>query len=310
MIPADIGFSSLLKNEELCLTIAEAISYKHGIQLNGQRITGGSNLLYLLSPGRVLKLFSKDEKAFRDNEALFLKNLSGKLPVRTPVLYNTGEFQGYPYIIMGQAEGTPLSELWTDLDEAAKLKLTTSMGKLLKAMHTLPKDLAEGCVPEWSTFMEGQLTDYEKHHRDYGLNPEETEQVGEFLRRGPAIEKTEKNVICHTELMPEHLFVEYENGEPVLSALIDFEPSMLAVPQYDFAAVGIFITRGNKNLYESFLEAYQPEFHPKSSHIMRMLLLHRYCYLNWFMDFIPNRPDKLDLDALADFWYGTTASGL
>jgi hygromycin-B 7''-O-kinase len=300
----DMEFRKLLGEEELCAELAGRIAESHGLELPGQRIEQGSNLLYRLGDRLVLKVFSRNEADFRNNEALFLKKLNGKLSVKTPALHNTGELEGYPYLIMDRLEGSPLETVWDTLDRPVRLKLSKEIGSLLKELHGLPPELARGCVPEWSTFIEDQMENIVDNHAGYGLDPSRIDEIIDFIDDFPPIEEYVSPVVCHTEIMREHLFVTGRGQNTRLSGIIDFEPSMLAVPQYDLCAVGLFVTSGDPELFGAFLESYGSSGDTSVPSITRMLLLHRYSNMNWFISMLPVDLRASDLLTIGDYWYG------
>ncbi|MBN2587543.1 MAG: phosphotransferase [Candidatus Fermentibacteraceae bacterium] len=300
----DMDFTKLLGDEGLCAGLAGGIAEKHGIGLPGQRIRQGSNLLFGFGDGLVLKLFSRDESYFRDNEALFLRKLDGRLSVKVPALHHTGELEGYPYLIMDRLDGSPLETVWDTLDRPSKLRLSSEAGALLKELHSLPTELAQGCVPDWGTFIEGQKESITENHAGYGLDPSRIDEIIDFIDDFAPIEEFVSPVVCHTEIMREHLFVTGRGGNTRLSGVIDFEPSMLAVPQYDLCAVGLFVTSGDPELFGAFLESYGSSEDTSVPSITRMLLLHRYSNMNWFISTLPVDLRGSDLLTMGDYWFG------
>jgi len=300
----DIPFSDLLKSDDLCRGLAEGILRDHGPLPPLKRIREGSNILFDLGGSGILKVFSRDERDFRENEALFLRTLPGRLPVRVPELLHSGEHRGYPYLIMQAAAGVPLKSAWDDLDEMGRSSVCQQLGRLVKELHSIPSNTVEGCVPVWGTFIESQKERLAENHARYGLDPGRIQEILEFVDDWDPVEMYEPAVVCHTELMREHLFIELRDGAPVLSALIDFEPSMLAVPQYEMCAVGLFITAGDPHLYGSFLDSYASGADMSVTTIMRMLLLHRYSNMNWFMSALPVDVRASDLLGMGQYWFG------
>lgn len=77
---------------------------------------------------------------------------------------------------------------------------------------------------------------------------------------------------------------------------------------YDLAAVGLFITRGNRALFRTLLKAYgydDSELNEDLTHrLMICTLLHRYSNLPWFMQEAPPPDQTTTLEELADFWFG------
>lgn len=299
-----MDFEELRRDDGLCRSLAAGIAEAHSLPFDGERMREGSNILFRLSGNTVLKLFSRDERDFRDNEALFLKRLAGRLSVTVPRLFGTGEYRGHPYLLMEKMTGRPLTSVWPELDRGSRESLCRQAGSLLRELHSLPVALAEGCVPEWSTFISGQKRNLAENHAGYGLEPSRIREVVEFVEAGEPVEESNTPVICHTEMMREHLFVSGTESGHSLSGLIDFEPSMLAVPQYDLCAAGLFITAGEHGLFSAFLDGYSSSIDTSAAGITRMLLLHRYSNMKWFLSTLPSGLRDADLLTLGEYWYG------
>ncbi len=305
MILDEMPFRDLLKRDDLCLGLAGEIAEKCGYPKPVSRFREGSNILFQLEDDSILKIFSRDEKAFRDNERLFLDVLQGRLPVETPRLLNSDQIGGYPFLQMTKLPGVPLSDAWDELDYSEKENICRQIGILLRSLHSLPSDLAQECVPEWSTFIDEQKKYLIDNHIAYGIDASRLGEISKFIRLGSPIEDTMRKVICHTEIMREHLFITCSEQGIELSGLLDFEPSMIAVPQYDLCAAGLFITAGDGELFRILLNAYDPNWIPHPHEIMRMLLLHRYSNLRWFISMLPEHMRDRNISELAEYWFGT-----
>lgn len=299
-----MDFEELRRDDGLCLSMAAGIAEAHSLPFDGERMREGSNILFHLSGNTVLKVFSMDERAFRDNEALFLKRLAGRLSVTVPSLTGTGEYRGHPYLLMERMTGRPLASLWPELDREGRESVCRQAGSLLRELHSLPVALAEGCVPEWSTFISSQKLNLADNHARYGLEPSRIREIVEFVELGRPVEELVTPVICHTEMMREHLFAGGPESNNSLSGLIDFEPSMLAIPQYDLCAAGLFITAGEPGLFSVFLDGYGSSIDASAAAITRMLLLHRYSNMKWFVSTLPAALRDADLLTMGEYWYG------
>jgi hypothetical protein len=58
-----------------------------------------------------------------------------------------------------------------------------------------------------------------------------------------------RRVLLHTEIMREHLLVTPHADGWSLSGLFDFEPAMRGAREYEFASVGLFVSRGDAAFY-------------------------------------------------------------
>ena len=83
---------------------------------------------------------------------------------------------------------------------------------------------------------------------------------------------------------------------------------MVGHTEYEFCAVGIFITQGNPRLLRLFLSAYgyttaalTPAF---SRRMMALLLLHRYSNLRWFRNRAAGMAEMANLQQMEQYWFG------
>ena len=83
-----------------------------------QPIDDGTALVSRIAGGRILKVFPPFLHDHFDFECAMLLRLHGRLAQPTPQLLAQGLFQGWPYIVMTELAGTPLTALWPALSEA------------------------------------------------------------------------------------------------------------------------------------------------------------------------------------------------
>jgi len=293
-------FASLIRRDDLCQEIAQGICRENRMPFGGTRILEGSTILYR-NGGMVIKIFSRDEPEFCSNEAGFLGLLQGRLPVQTPGLIGTGKYMEYPYIIMEEIPGLPLKSLWRDLSQRNRERAIEQAAEVLRCLHSIPVVEADFCTPEWNGFIASQKRNFERNHGGFGLSEERIDDIGLYLAGTAPVEETGKPVVCHTEIMREHLFGEIRGGELKLTGLLDFEPSMIGIREYDLCAVGLFLTAGENSLYRRFMDAGGYDSPPEA--VMRMLLLHRYSNMKWFISTLPEKLRDAPLSRLAEYWY-------
>lgn len=99
-----------------------------------------------------------------------------------------------------------------------------------------------------------------------------------------------------------HVFTQDGDKGAQISGLIDFEPAMVGLREYEFASVGLFVAQGNSRLLRAFLSGYghsiDPELHRR---VMGFALLHRYSSLRWYLEFMPNGDT---IEDLTERWFG------
>ncbi len=64
-----------------------------------------------------------------------LARLGGRLSAPTPLLLQTGEVQGWPWLSMTQLSGEPLTARWAGLSEPQKCALLSTLGALAAEVH-------------------------------------------------------------------------------------------------------------------------------------------------------------------------------
>lgn len=297
-----IQFNNLIKDDFACNELARSICASRSTLFNGERIYEGSRILYKLHENKIVKIFSSDELSFCENEAEYLTMLNGRLNVTTPELITNGVHNNYPFLIMQKLEGSLLRSVWNELPHWEKKQILTQIAHVLKKLHSLPCNLTKSSRSSWNSFIGAQAEQLTQNHKEFGLGSDWTTRISNFIENTEAIEYLVDPVICHTEIMQEHLFVRKHNGSFRITGLIDFEPSMIAIPEYDFCSVGLFICAGERGLFKHFLESYG--YSGNSKGIMRMLLLHRYSNMKWFMSTIPQSISINSIEDLCDYWFG------
>ena len=308
-IPETMEFEELLKHPNLCMKLARSVFEKHHLPVDCKRITEGSRLLVSSADRYVLKVFSPEDGDFARTEIIFLTHLYGKLPIHTPELVASGHWGIYPYIIMEKLDGMPLSGVWNRLSAGEHRDIIEQLGIGVHALHTLPTESLARTPFQWHPFIEHQEKALLDNHRSFGLGGLWLNQLSDYLDTCRLdLHDPARLAPLHTELMLEHIFIKKSGTQWVLSGLIDFEPSMVGHIEYEFCAVGLFLTRGERDLFRAFLSSYgYPETEltdELSRRIMGLMLLHRYSNLKWFLTLLAADAQFTELRQLEQSWYG------
>jgi hypothetical protein len=92
-----------------------------------------------------------------------------------------------------------------------------------------------------------------------------------------------------------------------LSGVIDFEPAMRGVREYEFVALGLFTAGGDPRFLRQTLTAYGYAHGDLDAGFRRRLtgwtILHRYSHLAAYLDRLP--PPEPTFEAAADRWFAT-----
>ncbi|MEU5873547.1 aminoglycoside phosphotransferase family protein [Glycomyces sp. NPDC047369] len=305
MLPAvhdEAAWAAVVENDAVVRPAAADLLGRLG--LGGrplERFGTGSMPVYAVGDDRVLKLFPTVCAASAAVEAAALGFVHGELPIPTPELLDEGALgDGWRYVLMSRLHGEHLATAWPRIPQADRDRLAHAIGTSLAAMHRLdPAGLAIG-PPDWDAFTAEQATTAVERQRAHGLPESWLEQIPDFLAANPPADRG--RALLHTEVMREHLLVDPATW--ALTGLFDFEPAMVGDPAYEFAAVGVFTSRGDTRLLHRITAAYGTPFTPPE--ILVQSLLHVESNLPWYLRILP-APQEDTLDELAEAWFGSPA---
>lgn len=220
--------------------------------------TEGSLPVYAVGEYLVLKLFPPVHLDELPTERTMLEVLHGKLPIPTPAVHDVGERDGWGYVLMERLCGETLKDAWTRLSIKDKSRLAPELGEALSALHSLhdPRlDVLD--PPDWAAFVAEQRANAVEHHRRTGLDEAWIAQIPAYL---DSVELGLLPVVpLHTEFMRAHVMVVHDGERPRLTGLFDFEPAMRGPAEYDFGAVCLFVSGGDKDFLRRLLAGYGAE---------------------------------------------------
>ncbi len=280
-----------------------------GLRLGaGDLVLFDSGSLPVFAAGRehVLKLFPACHRDAAERERSALDHLHEVLPVPPPAVVASGEIEGWRYLVMRRVQGRPLDSVWPSLTPTERVRLAGQAGRLLAALHGVDTGGVAVPRPDWSGFVREQTERCVQTQRRFGTPSPWLEQIPRFLETAGLAVKAPP-VLLHTEVMPEHLFAELTPTGWSLTGLIDFEPAMVGAAEYEFAAVGLFLTRGDELALHALLRAYGWRDSELGLALQRRFLayalLHRYSNLNRFLENRPPPQGTDTLDGLASWWW-------
>nr|WP_042194133.1 aminoglycoside phosphotransferase family protein [Kibdelosporangium sp. MJ126-NF4]CEL21113.1 putative phosphotransferase [Kibdelosporangium sp. MJ126-NF4]CTQ95372.1 putative phosphotransferase [Kibdelosporangium sp. MJ126-NF4] len=247
-----------------------------------RRFNHGSLPVYAAGDA-VLKLFPPVYAGEADVESGVLRAVSGRLSIPTPEVRETGEVDGWAYVLMSRLDGEHL--------DVPTPQLAEHLGEALKQLHSVESG---GPRPDWQAFISEQRDTCVQRHRKMGVDEHWLAQVPTFLDQDLLPETTD--ALLHTEVMSAHVLL--HNGR--LSGLVDFEPAMHGAPEYEFAAIGPFLTKGDGDSLRHLLRAYgyQELDRGLQRRLMAYYLLHKHGDLKRILV-----PSITTLDELAAHWW-------
>lgn len=232
----------------------------------------GTVLVGLVGSELVVKLYPPFLRDHFEYEAAVLGHVHGKLSVPTPRLVARADCDGWPYLVMTQLAGEPLTRHWEALDESRKCEVLRAIGRVAAEVHALPAAPLHPLAPPWGEFIrrqrEGLRRRQERTHLPQHLLAQLDAFAGGELPQGPA-------VILTGEYTPMNLM--YRDG---LAGMYDFGDGLIGPAEYDLLGPLCFLAAGHRARCEAFFSGYGHE--PAGAwreRLLRMLLLHRYSNL-------------------------------
>lgn len=238
-----------------------------------QPVESGTVLVALLGRTQVLKLYPPFLRDHCEFEHAALLALGGTLSVPTPVLQDSGRQGDWPWLLMTQLHGEPLTAAWPGLDEARKCALLQALGALAAEVHARPVGALASHAPAWSDFIAGQRQRCHARQQRTGLPVHLLAQLPDFLAGplpdGPA-------VILSGEYTPMNLLV--QGGR--LVGMYDFGDGLIGPAAYDWLGPLCFLAAGHADRCHAFFSGYGvlPGALERQA-LLRLLLLHRYSHL-------------------------------
>jgi hygromycin-B 7''-O-kinase len=230
------------------------------------------------------------------------EDLAARLGLTGAGLLAHGEYEnGWRYVLMSQLPGAELAVAWPAIPRPDQDRVVSEAGEMLAALHGLdPGPLHPVLGPaDWAGFLAGQRAAATQRQREAKLPDLWLSQIEGFLESVPLAPARER-VLLHTEVIREHLVV--NPGTWTLSGLLDFERAMTGDRAYEFAAAGLFVSRGDPRLLGRLLAAYGRGFDPRE--LLAYTLLHMHSNLPECLGELPAPPEPT-LDCLARTWFGT-----
>jgi hygromycin-B 7''-O-kinase len=216
----------------------------------------------------------------------------------------------WPFLILTGLRGATYAALAATLDGAARRRVASDVGRLLRRLHSLPL-MGRRLAPSWSQFMallRRRRSQAPQDHRRWGvLPPRLCRQLDGWLPDpGALVDTGRPPCFVHGDLHDEHVFLDPASRR--LVGIIDFTDVHAGDPRYDLVALHFGTFHTDKALLQACLDAYgwgeRPASWPRD--MLALTLLHDFNMLR------PGMPlDRFaTLDDLADAIWRLDAPGL
>ncbi len=277
MLPRDIdvrSFDDLHDQQDRWRAVIESIAREQLGETGDVRQVGDSTtLVALLGSTRVLKLFPPFLRDHFEYESVMLELVHGRLSLPTPQKLAVGDRDGWPFLVISQVSGEPLTETWETMNEAERCAVLVEIGALTKQVHALSAAALEPVSLRWHEFIASQRNGCLGRQQRTKLPEHLLVQVEAFvagpLPEGPAVPLT-------GEYTPMNLFTRDQR----LAAMFDFGDGLVGPRQYDWLGPLAFLCAARRDRIAAYFDGYgeRPTLEARLA-LMRLLLLHRYSNL-------------------------------
>ena len=280
LLPADLdarAFDTLHDDPAAWRSAVVALAQTLGADANAvQQEAEGTVLVARLGRERVLKLYPPFLRDHFEFEHAMLERLHGRLSVPTPQLLTSGECESWPYLLMTQLAGEPLTATWPAMSERERCRLLAALGALTAEVHALPVGLIASLAPPWLHFVAQQRERCMARQQRNGLPPHLLAALPGFIA-GPVPEGPA--VLLTGEYTPMNLFTSGTRGAR-LAAMFDFGDGLIGPREYDWLGPLCFLAAGQAPRVAAFMGGVGVRLDEAlRTTLLRLLLLHRYSNL-------------------------------
>ncbi len=303
-LPRDIdvrSFDDLHDQQDQWRAVIESIARDQLGETGSVRQVGDSTtLVALLGDTRVLKLFPPFLRDHFEFESVMLDVVHGRLSLPTPQKLAVGERDGWPFLVISQLSGEPLTDTWPTMTDAERCTVLRTIGGLTKEVHALPVAALEPVSLRWHEFIATQRRGCLVRQQRTKLPDHLLAQVEAFVAgslpegssaapgRSEAEDAPPRGAASASELggsffvpltgeyTPMNLFTRDQR----LVAMFDFGDGLVGPRQYDWLGPLAFLCAGKRERVAAYFDGYgERPTHEGRLELMRLLLLHRYSNL-------------------------------
>jgi len=277
-------YRPIYRDQQVWLPAMRAICQRHMLDLNELSFAPpGSNVVFRAGPGLLIKLFAPMWHADAAVESDSLDALSRQPDVNVPHIHARGEIEGWPYLVLTRVPGRPLNEIWGGLNHSNRLSIANSLGRCMRALHSVEFPGLEAGRAAWEAERSERLQACVRQQASLGVAPAWVLELAAWSAGlvFPSI-RPDDLVLVNGDLNPEHLFCQQQDGLWNVTGVIDFADTFAAHPFYDFVRPGILFIN-HADLRRAMLASYGIESAEMTTELTRELfvysLTHQYASL-------------------------------
>jgi len=281
-------FSRRFREPTFGLALAEIVRARHRLPEPLIRHVEGSSLVFRIGDGRWLKLTPPFFAEFCDAELRVARAVAGRLPVPVPAIEQSGEIEGWRYIVSAPVPGVQIQHVMSDLGTADYAAVAADLGDFMRSFHGIQiADFGRDFGP-WPAYLARNIRDAAHIHRARGNSADWADAIAALLAREETrLARLGPPVLVHGDLIPEHVMLHRVSGRWRLAGVLDLADAMLAPAELDAAVPMLDIFRGQGDLQRRLLRAagisVTQDGESFSLLFMAIALLHPFAYFHdWF----------------------------
>lgn len=247
-------FSAYFQNE-IWLEAAKLICQKYRISFNElKRGTSSDHIVFLIDGSLVLKIYRPFRNCF-EREIKSLEFIGGKTDFKIPEIIQTGEFEGFRYVLMTQLKGDLITRNdWLKVAEKEQIAFISTLAVGLKQIHELSAETFEN---NWAEFVRERAATFIERQIAHGVNQKVLDALPEFIEENLKLVPTEANaVFLHGDVHFGNLRVLKSDSTLKIAGLFDFADSRRGFYEYEFIAVGVLMMQGQSKIQREFFKSY------------------------------------------------------
>jgi hygromycin-B 7''-O-kinase len=284
-------------------SLVKALAERHGLKDPPERYHSGTAVAYRLGDA-VLKLYPPISAGDAELETWVLNRLAADSTVPSPRPIAAHRLGEWSYLLMTRLGGTPIEEQWPALTLAHRKEIGHQVGVITRALHGVSPTGLPRLDDDWQTFRGYCRERAPQHHLERGFAAERGAELVALLQElDGEPEPDDAQVLLHTEIGPSHVLMDSAR----VTGLFDFAEARAGLPEYDLAAVGLLVTRGDRAAFRAVLDGYglpqSRRGRPLVRRLLRHALLHRHGHLAFYLHASPV-PNPADLWAAGEHWFG------
>ncbi len=241
--------------DELWLAAAREICLKHSISfVELKRANSSDHIVFAIDDSLILKIYRPFRNCF-EREIRSIEFIDGKTDFEIPQILQTGEFEGFEYVLMTQLSGISIQRSdWFKFSESQQINFIAKLANGLKQIHELN---AESFENNWSDFVKDRSSTFIERQISHQVNTRIIEALPNFIAENLKLVPLNcHNTFMHADIHFGNLRLSNNINAPQISGLFDFADSRCGFYEYDFLAIGILIMQGQREVQREFFKAY------------------------------------------------------